>query len=224
MPSPTRAVRTLPEIHPAPVVRTPRLAEFGFDILPDPGIGPMIRAVERRIACATAGADLRRAVALVSAPPGAGFSPARGPAEAICGPRSNRGNPMATKKAAKKKSRRTVMYSSGGKKLYAVRAADGKFKDIQQYSRAHAADIRAGSSAETKAAAKKAAKKAAGKASSARTAVAKKVTTAKKAVTKKAAAVKKAVAKKVAKPAAAARGAVAKAVKSVKRALKKVAG
>jgi hypothetical protein len=66
---------------------------------------------------------------------------------------------MATRKAAKKKSRRTVMYSSGGKKLYAVRDASGQFKDIQQYSRAHAMDIKRGSSAESKAAAKKAAKK-----------------------------------------------------------------
>jgi hypothetical protein len=67
---------------------------------------------------------------------------------------------MATaKKAAKKKSRRTVMYSTGGKKLYAVRDASGKFKDIQQYSRAHAMDIKRGSSAEAKAVAKKAAKK-----------------------------------------------------------------
>ncbi len=48
----------------------------------------------------------------------------------------------AAKKGAKKKGRRTVMYSSGGKKLYAVRAADGSFKDIQQYSRAHAMDIK----------------------------------------------------------------------------------
>jgi hypothetical protein len=72
---------------------------------------------------------------------------------------------MATaKKAAKKKSRRTVMYSTGGKKLYAVRDASGKFKDIQQYSRAHAMDIKRGSSAEAKAVAKKAAKKVAKKA------------------------------------------------------------
>ena len=55
-------------------------------------------------------------------------------------------------------ARRTVMYSSKGKKLYAVRDKGGKFKDIQQYSRAHAQDIKRGSSAETKAAAKKAAK------------------------------------------------------------------
>ena len=66
---------------------------------------------------------------------------------------------MATRKAAKKKSRRTVMYSSGGKKLYAVRDAGGKFKDIQQYSRAHAMDIKRGSRAEAEAAAKKAARK-----------------------------------------------------------------
>jgi hypothetical protein len=72
---------------------------------------------------------------------------------------------MATaKKAAKKKSRRTVMYSTGGKKLYAVRDASGKFKDIQQYSRAHAMDIKRGSSAEATAEAKKAAKKVAKKA------------------------------------------------------------
>lgn len=46
------------------------------------------------------------------------------------------------KKASKKKARRTVMYSSKGKKLYAKRKADGTFSDIQQYSRAHAADIK----------------------------------------------------------------------------------
>ena len=95
---------------------------------------------------------------------------------------------MATaKKAAKKKSRRTVMYSTGGKKLYAVRDASGKFKDIQQYSRAHAMDIKRGSSAEEKAVAKKAAKKVAKKA-------------AKKGGAKKAA--RKSTVKKVAKKAA----------------------
>ena len=52
-------------------------------------------------------------------------------------------------------ARRTVMYSSKGKKLYAVRDKGGQFKDIQQYSRAHAQDIKRGSSAETKAAATK---------------------------------------------------------------------
>ena len=60
-------------------------------------------------------------------------------------------------------ARRTVMYSSKGKKLYAVRDKDGKFKDIQQYSRAHAMDIKRGSAAEAKAAAAKPAKKKAAK-------------------------------------------------------------
>ena len=60
----------------------------------------------------------------------------------------------------KKKARRTVMHSASGKKLYAVRDKTGKFKDIQRYSRAHAADIKRGSGAETRAAAKKALKKA----------------------------------------------------------------
>jgi hypothetical protein len=63
----------------------------------------------------------------------------------------------AKKKAAKKKTiRRTTLRSSKGTKLYAVRAADGTFKDIQTYKRAHAADIRQGSKAEATA---KAAKK-----------------------------------------------------------------
>ena len=57
-------------------------------------------------------------------------------------------------------SKRTTMYSTGGKKLYAVRAADGTFKDIQTYKRAHGADIKRKSAAEKTAAAKKAAKKA----------------------------------------------------------------
>jgi hypothetical protein len=63
----------------------------------------------------------------------------------------------AKKKAAKKKTiRRTTLRSSKGTKLYAVRAADGTFKDIQTYKRAHAADIRKSSKAE---ATSKAAKK-----------------------------------------------------------------
>ena len=52
-------------------------------------------------------------------------------------------------------ARRTTMYSSKGKKLYAVRDAEGRFKDIQQYSRAHAMDMRRKSKAELAAAAKK---------------------------------------------------------------------
>ena len=39
-------------------------------------------------------------------------------------------------------AKRTTHRSSAGKKLYAVRAADGTFKDIQTYARAHAADIK----------------------------------------------------------------------------------
>jgi hypothetical protein len=43
--------------------------------------------------------------------------------------------------AAKKKAvRRTELRSSKGKKLYAVRSADGAFKDIQDYARASRAD------------------------------------------------------------------------------------
>jgi DNA-binding protein HU-beta len=52
----------------------------------------------------------------------------------------------------------TVMRSRSGKKLYAVRDAKGRFKDIQSYKKAHAQDIKRKSKAE-KAAAKKAAKK-----------------------------------------------------------------
>jgi hypothetical protein len=58
---------------------------------------------------------------------------------------------MATKTRAKaaKTSRRTTHRSSKGTKLYAVRAADGTFKDIQTYQRAHGADVKRKSSAET---------------------------------------------------------------------------
>jgi hypothetical protein len=44
--------------------------------------------------------------------------------------------------------RRTTLRSSTGTKLYAVRDASGKFKDIQTYARAHAADVRRTSKAE----------------------------------------------------------------------------
>jgi hypothetical protein len=40
----------------------------------------------------------------------------------------------------KKKNKRTVMYSSAGKKLYAVRDAKGEFMDIQTYKRAQGED------------------------------------------------------------------------------------
>lgn len=60
---------------------------------------------------------------------------------------------------------RTTHRSSTGTKLYAVRDAEGQFKDIQTYKRAHGADIKRESMAEkamktaAKAAPKKAAKK-----------------------------------------------------------------
>ena len=57
---------------------------------------------------------------------------------------------------------RTTLRSSKGKKLYAVRDKKGKFKDIQTYKRAHAADLRkkgTKSDAPKKASKKKAAKK-----------------------------------------------------------------
>ena len=38
--------------------------------------------------------------------------------------------------------KRTTHRSSSGKKLYAVRDKFGRFKDIQTYERAHAADLR----------------------------------------------------------------------------------
>ena len=37
---------------------------------------------------------------------------------------------------------RTTHRSASGKKLYAVRDAKGRFKDIQTYERAHRADMR----------------------------------------------------------------------------------
>ena len=44
--------------------------------------------------------------------------------------------------------RRTTHRSSKGTKLYAVRDSKGRFKDIQTYKRAHAADMRTQSKAE----------------------------------------------------------------------------
>ena len=38
--------------------------------------------------------------------------------------------------------RRTTHRSVSGKKLYAVRDAKGRFKDIQTYERAHRADLK----------------------------------------------------------------------------------
>jgi hypothetical protein len=56
------------------------------------------------------------------------------------------------------KARRTTLRSSKGTKLYAVRDAEGQFKDIQTYKRAHGADLKRKSKAETAAAARKATK------------------------------------------------------------------
>lgn len=48
------------------------------------------------------------------------------------------------------KARRTTHRSSTGKRLYAVRDASGKFKDIQTYERAHRGDLARKSKAEKK--------------------------------------------------------------------------
>jgi hypothetical protein len=40
------------------------------------------------------------------------------------------------------KGRRTTHRSASGKKLYAVRDAKGRFKDIQSYERAHGRDVK----------------------------------------------------------------------------------
>ena len=61
------------------------------------------------------------------------------------------------------KAKRTTHRSSKGKKLYAVRDAGGKFKDIQTYERAHRADLAKTSKAEAGKGKKKAAKKKAGR-------------------------------------------------------------
>lgn len=46
-------------------------------------------------------------------------------------------------------AKRTTHRSTAGKKLYAVRDGEGKFKDIQTYQRAHSMDIKRKSKAET---------------------------------------------------------------------------
>jgi uncharacterized protein YjhX (UPF0386 family) len=57
------------------------------------------------------------------------------------------------------KARRTTHRSSKGKKLYAVRDSEGRFKDIQTYERAHGMDLQRTSKAETATKRKKARKK-----------------------------------------------------------------
>ena len=54
---------------------------------------------------------------------------------------------------------RTTHRSTAGKKLYAVRDAKGRFKDIQTYERAHRADLAKTSKTETAAKKAKKAKK-----------------------------------------------------------------
>ena len=46
------------------------------------------------------------------------------------------------------KAKRTTHRSVAGKKLYAVRDAKGRFKDIQTYERAHRADLKRKAKAE----------------------------------------------------------------------------
>ena len=48
------------------------------------------------------------------------------------------------------KAKRTTHRSSSGTKLYAVRDSKGRFKDIQTYKKAHGADLKRKSKAETK--------------------------------------------------------------------------
>jgi len=67
------------------------------------------------------------------------------------------------------KARRTTHRSSKNKKLYAVRDAGGRFKDIQTYERAHRADMARTSKAE-----KTAGRKTAGRKTAARKTVARK--------------------------------------------------
>jgi hypothetical protein len=55
--------------------------------------------------------------------------------------------------------KRTVMRSSKGTKLYAVRDSKGRFKDIQSYKKSHSMDIKRKSKAETAKAKVKTAKK-----------------------------------------------------------------
>jgi hypothetical protein len=57
------------------------------------------------------------------------------------------------------KARRTTHRSKTGKKLYAVRDAHGRFKDIQTYERAHRADLAKTSKAEAAKKKKKVVKK-----------------------------------------------------------------
>lgn len=52
-------------------------------------------------------------------------------------------------------AQRTTHRSVSGKKLYAVRDSQGRFKDIQTYERAHGADVKKKSRTERKTSKKK---------------------------------------------------------------------
>ena len=82
---------------------------------------------------------------------------------------------------------RTTHRSSKGTKLYAVRDAEGQFKDIQTFKRAHGQDVKRDSAAELMADAKAAVKKKPARKTAAKKAPAKKAA-AKKAAAKKSAA------------------------------------
>ena len=94
-------------------------------------------------------------------------------------------------------TKRTTHRSTGGKKLYAVRDADGAFTDIQTYDRAHGSDVKRKSKAETAAKKPAAKKKAAVKRAAPKKAAAKRPA-AKKSAAKRPAA-KKSAAKRTAK-------------------------
>lgn len=61
---------------------------------------------------------------------------------------------MANGMGKKKAIKRTILKSSKGTKLYAVRDSKGRFKDIQSYKKAHSMDIKRTSKAELTKAAK----------------------------------------------------------------------
>jgi hypothetical protein len=80
---------------------------------------------------------------------------------------------------------RTTHRSTKGTKLYAVRDAEGQFKDIQTFKRAHGQDVKRVSKAETMADMKAAATKKAAKKSPAKKPAAKKAAPAKTARAKR---------------------------------------
>lgn len=111
-------------------------------------------------------------------------------------------------------TRRTTMRSRSGTKLYAVRDSSGKFKDIQSYKRAHAADMRRTSKAEAAAAGEGTLKKKVAK-------VAKKASTSVRSGTSSAVAALKRAAKKVSAVVKSAKKKAVSAKKAVTKAAKK---